>query len=101
MSCYVKRDTQKSLDQDKKIPTDGRKDKSANFELTHDCTKFLKGGTYLHTVEVKNMLKGNPKVGNNTKERFIHLDLVIGKDAREIERNESLLETRAKLLYPC
>ena len=42
----------------------------------------------------------NSKVGSSTKERFIHFDLVIGKDARETEKNESLLETRAKLLDP-
>lgn len=82
MPCHVKRDTQKSLDQDKKIPTDSRKDKSANFMLPHDCTKFLKGGTYLHTVEVKNMLSGNLKVGSSTKERFIHFELVIKKKCK-------------------
>ena len=35
------------------------------------------------------------------KERFIHFDLVIWKDTRETERNESLFETRAELPDPC
>jgi len=96
-----KRNTQKSLVQGKKIPTNCRKDKSANFELAHDCIKSFKSGAYLHTVEVKNMLSGNPKVGSSMKERFIHFDLVIWKDARETERNESLFETRVELPDPC
>ena len=86
MQCCVKRDTQKSFDQDKNIPTDGRKDKSANFGFAYDCTKFFKSEAYLHTVEVKNMLSRNPKVGSSTKERFIYLDLVIWKDVRETKR---------------
>ena len=48
------------------------------------------GGTYLYTIEVKKMLKGNPKVGNNTKKRFIRLDLVIGKDAREAKKDDNI-----------
>ena len=47
------------------------------------------------------MLNGNPKVGNSIKERFIHFDLVVWKDARETERNESLFETRVELPDPC
>ena len=40
-------------------------------------------------------------LSSNTKERFIHFDLMVGKDARETDRNESILETRAKLLDSC
>ena len=68
-----KRNTQKRLVQGKQIPTNSRKDKSANFELAHNCIKSFKSGAYLHTVEVKNMLSGNPKVGSSMEERFVHL----------------------------
>ena len=61
---------------------------SANLGFTHDCTKFFKSGPYLHTIEVKNMLSGNPKVGSGMKKRFIHFDLVVRKDAKETEGNE-------------
>ena len=101
MLHHVKRNTQKRLDQGKKIPTNSRKDKSVNFGFTHDCTKFIKSGTYLHTVKVKSMPSRNPKVGSSTKERFIHLDLVIKKDVRETERNDNLFESRTKLLNLC
>jgi len=40
-------------------------------------------------------------LSNSTKERFIHFDLTVGKDARETDRNESIFETRAKLLDSC
>ena len=69
--------------------------------FTHDCTKFLKRGAYLHIIKVKDMSSRNPKFGSSMKERFIHLDLVIWKDARNSKKNESLYETRAKLLDPC
>ena len=67
------------MDKGKKIPTNGGKDKSANYRFIQDCTKFFKSWAYLHTIKVKNMLSGNPKVGSSTKERFIHFDLVIWK----------------------
>ena len=101
MLRHVKWNTQKSLDQGKTIPTNSRKDKSANFRFSHDCIKFFKSGAYLHTIKMKNMPSGNPKVGSSMKERFIHFDLVICKDAREIESNENLFETRAELPDPC
>lgn len=50
---------------------------------------------------MKNMPSKNPKVGNSTKKRFIHLDLVIWEDTRETEGNMGLFETRVNLLDPC
>ena len=101
MPCYVKKTHKRAWTKARRSPTNGGKDKSANFEFNHDCTKFFKNGAYLHTIEVKNTSSGNPKVGSFTKERFIHFDLVIWKDTRETERNNGLLETKAKLLHPC
>ena len=100
MLCRVKRNTQQSLNQGRKIPTHGRKDKSVNFKFTYDCAKLFKSGAYLYTFEVKNMSRRDPKVGSSTKERFIYFDLMIWKDARETERSDNLFETRAKLLDP-
>ena len=49
-------------------------------------------GAYFYTIEVKNMPSRNPKVGSSTKERFIHLNLMILADAREIERMRASLK---------
>ena len=92
MPCRVKGDTQKSLDKGKKMPTNGGKNKSANFGFTCNCIKFFKSGGYLHNIEVKNMSSRNPKVGNSTKERFFHFDLVIGKGARETKGTRASLK---------
>jgi len=56
---------------------------SVNFGFTHDCTKLFKSGAYLYTIKVKNMSSRDPKVGNNTKERFIYFNLMKWKDASE------------------
>ena len=47
------------------------------------------------------MTSRNLKVGSSTNKRFIHFDLVIGNDAREAKRDESIFETRVKALDPC
>ena len=47
------------------------------------------------------MLSRNPKVGSSPKERFIHFDFMVYKDSRKIKRDETLFETRAKLLDLC
>ena len=69
--------------------------------FSYDCTKLLKSGAYLYIVELKNMPSRDPIVGSGTNERFIHLDFMIWKNAKETERKDSLFETRAKLLDPC
>ena len=75
--CFFKRNTQQSLNQGRKITTHGRKDKVVHQRFTYDCTKLLKNGAYLYTVELKNMPSRDPIVGNNMKKRFIHLDLMV------------------------
>lgn len=71
------------MNQDRKIPTHGRKDKSVNFGFTHDYTKLFKSGAYLYTAKDENMPSRDPKVSSSTKERFIYFDLIIWKVARE------------------
>ena len=46
------------------------------------------------------MSSRDPKLSSSTEKRFIHFDLMIGKDARETEGDESIFETRVKLLNP-
>lgn len=89
------------MNQDRKIPTHGRKDKSVNFGFTHDYTKLFKSGAYLYTAKDENMPSRDPKVSSSTKERFIYFDLIIWKVAREAKRSDSLFEIRAKLLDLC
>ena len=43
----------------------------------------------------------DPKLGSSMEKRFIHFDLMIGKDARESEGDEIIFETGVKLLNPC
>ena len=101
MLHHVKRNTQKRLDQGKKIPTNSRKDESANIKFTHNCTKLFNSGSYFHIIELENMPSRNPKVGSNMKKKFIHFDLVVKKDARKAKRDERIFETRAKPFNPC
>ena len=35
------------------------------------------------------------------EKRFIHFNLMIGKDARETEGDDNIFETGVKLLNPC
>ena len=47
------------------------------------------------------MSSRDPKLSGCTQKRLIHFDLMIGREARETERDESILEAGAKLLNPC
>ena len=85
-----KRNTQQSLNQGEKDTTHGRKDKVIHQRFTHDCTKLLKSGVYLYTIELKNMSSRDPIVDSSMKKTFIHLDLMVWKNARETIRNDSL-----------
>lgn len=96
---FLKRNTQQSLNQGGKITTHGRKDKVVHRRFTYDCTIFLKSGAYLYTVELEDVSNRDPIIGSSTKE-FIHLNLMIWKNARETIRNGSLFKTRAKLPNP-
>ena len=98
--CFFKRNTQQSLNQGRKITTHGRKDKVVHQRFTYDCPKLLKSGAYLYAIEVQNMSSRDPVIGSNKKKRFIHLNLMIWKNARENIMNDSLFETRAKLPNP-
>ena len=88
------------MSQVSKILANGGKGKSANIRFAHECTKLFNSGAYFHTIELENMPSRNHKVGSNMKKRFIHFDLVIGKDSREAKRDESIFETTAKSLGP-
>ena len=77
------------------------KNESTNVGLAHDHTKFFKSGVYFHTIELENILSGNPKLSGSMKKRVIYFDLMIRRDAKETKRDESILETRAKLFNPC
>ena len=79
----------------------GRKNESTNVRFTHNCTRFFKSEAYFHTIELKNMSSRDPKLSGYTQKRLIHFDLMIGREARETERDESILEAGAKLLNPC
>ena len=46
------------------------------------------------------MSSRDPIIGYSTKKRFIHHDLMVWKNAREATRDDSLVETRAKLSNP-
>jgi len=46
------------------------------------------------------MPRKDPIIGSSIKKRFIHLDLMVWKNARETTRNDNLFETRTKLPNP-
>ena len=98
---HSQRNPQKVMNQVSRILANGRKDESANIKFAHNCTKLFNSGSYFHIIELENMPSRNPKVGSNTKKKFIHFDLVVKKDARKAERDERIFETRAKPFNPC
>ena len=89
------------MSQVNKILANGGKDENAKIGFTHDCTKLFNSRAYFHTIELENMSCRNPKVGSNTNKRFIHFNLVIGKDARKAKKDKSIFEIRAKPLDSC
>ena len=84
---HCKGNPQELLSHVREILVSSGKNESTNVGFTYDRIKFFKSRAQFHTIEFESISSWDPKFSSSMKERFIHFDLMVGKDSRETKRD--------------